>query len=169
MADSQHPMLELMIIGGSAGSLDVVLSIISALNDAPFPVVVVLHRKETNDNLLSDLFRSRSNLHVRTVEANETLSAGTIFLAPPDYHLLVEKDGMLSLDLSERINYSRPSIDVCFETAAEAFGDRLVVVLLSGSNADGTAGVSRVKEMGGITIVQDPSTAESPFMPAKAI
>ena len=103
------------------------------------------------------------------MEDKTALVPGNIYVAPPDYHLLFEKDGLLALDTSEKVNYSRPSIDVSFESAASVYGSSLLAILLSGANADGTKGLTAVKSAGGKTAVQDPKTAEMPFMPEHAL
>lgn len=160
----------LLIIGGSAGSFDVILELLSYLRtDLPFPVIIVLHRKNNSQSNLTDLFNSKTKLEVKEAEEKETLSAGDVYIAPADYHLLIEKDKTLSLDFSEKVNYSRPSIDVTFETAAEAYGPKLVCMLLSGASSDGTEGLKTVKRYGGTVIVQNPLTAKVGYMPGQAI
>ena len=162
--------IKLMVIGGSAGSLDVILRALPDVStDVSFPVVIVLHRKSSFDSALADLFGTKTRIIVKEAEEKELLTPGCIYLAPADYHLLIEKDHTLSIDYSERVHYSRPSIDVTFETAAEAYGSTLAAVLLSGANADGAEGLLRVQEAGGITAVQDPATAEVGYMPAQAM
>jgi two-component system chemotaxis response regulator CheB len=158
-----------LIIGGSAGSLDVLLKVLPVLDvRLNFPIVIVIHRKHGTDSLLPDLLSSRTKLKVKEVDEKERLKAGFIYIAPSDYHLLIERDGTFSLDYSEKINYSRPSIDVTFQTAAEVYQDKLACLLLSGSNADGVNGLKSVKEWGGMAYIQDPSTAQVAYMPAQA-
>ncbi len=160
----------LFVIGGSAGSLEVLLRVIPLLNtNLSFPVIIVLHRKSSLDSVLTDLFASKTELKVVEAEEKDTLLPGCIYIAPADYHLLVEKDGTVSLDFSEKVNFSRPSIDVTFETAAEAYGRHVACLLLSGASSDGTQGLRLVKSAGGLTIVQSPSTAEIAYMPQHAI
>lgn len=160
----------LVIIGGSAGSLEVLLKILPRLNEATsFSIVIVLHRKSAEDTILEDLISVKASIPLREVEDKVKISPGFIYVAPSDYHLLFEKEEVLSLDTSEKINFSRPSIDVSFESAADVYGSSLVGILLSGANNDGTEGLIAIKEAGGITIVQDPATAEMPFMPQNAI
>lgn len=161
---------KVLIIGGSAGSLDALLKIFPKLEtNNSFAIVIVLHRKNAEDTTLEELIAVKSHIPVMEVEDKTELLPGHIYIAPSDYHLLFEKNDLLSLDASEKINYSRPSIDVAFESAAEAYGSSLTGILLSGANADGTAGIKAIKEAGGITIVQDPKTADVPFMPNHAI
>jgi len=159
-----------LIIGGSAGSLDVLLEIFPAINsNINFPIILVIHRKPTNESLLSDLLQARTSLKVIEAEEKEFLMAGNVYIAPADYHLLIEQDHTFSLDYSEKVNYSRPSIDVTFQSAAEVFKDELVCVLLSGSNADGVDGLKRVNNFGGKVVIQNPDTAIMPYMPQQAM
>lgn len=167
---AQDAIKKVFIIGGSSGSFDVLLYLLPLLQPLnASTMIIILHRKNVYDTALTDVFSYRTNITVKEVEEKEPLMPGFIYIAPADYHLLIEKDYTFSLDVSERINYSRPSIDVSFETAAEAFEQKLIAILLSGSNIDGTHGLEVVKEFGGITIVQNPATADSPFMPQQAI
>lgn len=160
---------KVVIIGGSAGSLDVLLKILPQLQIPSFSIIIVIHRKNTDDNALEELIASKSQIPVKEVEDKTALFPGYIYIAPSDYHLLCEKNDLLSLDISEKINYSRPSIDVTFESAADAYGSSLVGILLSGANNDGTDGLIAIKNAGGTTVVQKPETAEMPFMPNNAI
>lgn len=139
------------------------------LTSITYSLVVVLHRKSAEDNTLEELIAAKTAVPVTEVEDKTPMLPGHIYIAPSDYHLLFENDDTLSLDTSEKVNYSRPSIDVSFESAAEVYGESLSVILLSGANADGTAGLIAVKNAGGTIIVQDPETAEMPFMPNNAI
>jgi two-component system chemotaxis response regulator CheB len=135
----------------------------------PFATLVILHRNSTFDSSLEDLFATRTTLPIKEVEEKEPVLPGIIYVCPSDYHVLFEKDKSFSLDYSERINFSRPSIDVSFRSAADIYANELVCVLLSGGNADGVDGLEYVKDLGGLTIVQDPATAEVPYMPQHAI
>ena len=163
------PDLKVVVIGGSAGSLEVLLQILPKLSSAnSFALAIVVHRKSGEDTALEELISVKSMLPVAEVEDKSPLLPGFIYIAPANYHLLFEKNKLLSLDISEKINYSRPSIDVSFESAAAAYGPNVVGILLSGANADGTEGLKAIKSAGGTTIVQDPSTAEMPFMPNHA-
>ncbi|WP_293744915.1 chemotaxis protein CheB [uncultured Pedobacter sp.] len=160
---------EALIIGGSAGSLDVLLEIFPALRkDIRFPIVLVVHRKPSNESLLTDLLKSRTTLAVGEAEEKEFLAPGKVFIAPADYHMLIEEDRSISLDYSEKINYSRPSIDVTFQSAAEVFKEKLVCILLSGSNSDGVEGLKCVNSFGGKVVIQNPDTAIMPYMPQQA-
>lgn len=161
---------KIVIIGGSAGSLEVLLQVIPKLTELRnFSLVIVLHRKNDDDSTLEELFALKTTIPVKEVEDKTPLVSGNIYIAPADYHLLFEKSGVLSLDISEKINYSRPSIDVSFESVAEAFGNKVIAILLSGANADGTEGLKNIKKFVGKTIVQDPASAQMPMMPQHAI
>lgn len=159
-----------LIIGGSAGSLEVLLAILPDLSpELSFPIIIVVHRKLGQDSLLSELLSSKTSLRVKDIEEKEKIMSQTIYIAPSGYHLLLEKDFTFSLDYSEKVNYSRPSIDVTFQSAAEVYTDKLACLLLSGSNADGVHGLKTVKRYGGELLVQDPNTAAVDYMPSRAI
>lgn len=159
-----------LIIGGSAGSLEVLLKVLPSLNPLlSFPIIIVIHRKPDADSLLPDLLSSRTSLKVKEADEKEPIQAGTIYIAPSDYHLLIEQDYTFSLDYSEKINFSRPAIDATFQTAAEVYKEKLVCILLSGSNSDGVDGLKSAKIWGGIAAVQDPESAQVPYMPAQAM
>jgi len=159
-----------VIIGGSAGSLEVLIKVLPQLTPIPdFALVIVLHRKSAEDNTLEELISMKTIIPVKQVEDKTMLLPGFVYVAPSDYHLLFETNGELSLDISEKVNYSRPSIDVSFESAAEVYGPKLTGILLSGANADGTHGLQVIKQQGGTVVIQDPATAEMPYMPRTAL
>ncbi|WP_231490591.1 chemotaxis protein CheB [Pedobacter sp. Leaf170] len=159
-----------LVIGGSAGSLDVLLEVFPALKaEIDFPIVLVTHRKSGSDSLLTDLLKGRTSLNVHEVEEKQEMLPANVYIAPADYHLLIEQNHTFSLDYSEKINYSRPSIDVTFQSAAEVFKSELVCILLSGSNADGVEGLKIVNKHGGMVVIQNPSTALMPYMPQQAV
>lgn len=161
---------KVIIFGGSAGSLAALMQILPQLPVINFfAIVIVLHRKSTDMETLEELIRLKSVIEVKPVEDKVPILPGFIYVAPSNYHLLFEKNNLLSLDTSEKINYSRPSIDVSFESAAEVYGNQLIGILLSGSNSDGTQGLKAIQNKGGTIIVQDPESAEMPFMPTNAI
>ncbi|MHA3788410.1 chemotaxis protein CheB [Flavobacterium hauense] len=161
---------KVLIIGGSAGSLEVLMEMLPKLAFVPtFAIVLVLHRKSAEDSTLEELISYKTTIPVKDVEDKTPLLPGFIYIAPSDYHLLFEADNVLSLDTSEKINYSRPSIDVSFESAAEVYGAALAGILLSGANADGTEGLLAIKKAGGVIVVQVPETAQMPFMPMNAL
>jgi two-component system chemotaxis response regulator CheB len=161
---------KIVVIGGSAGSLEILLQLIPKITSPlSFAIVIVLHRKSSSDSSLVDLLASRTKISVTEVEDKELILPNHIYLAPGDYHVLFEKNKTFSLDFSEKINYSRPSIDVAFESAADAYNKDLTCLLLSGANADGSAGIKAAKQEGAQVAVQDPDTAGSPQMPLMAI
>ena len=161
---------KILLIGGSAGSLEVLMSILPKVNPiSKIALVIILHRKSAADTTLENLIAMKTTIPLVKVEYTEILKPGYIYIAPSDYHLLFEKNKQLSLDVSEKVNYSRPSIDVSFESAALAFGDKCIAILLSGANSDGTEGLKTLQNHGGIVIVQNPKTAMMPFMPQSAI
>lgn len=161
---------KLLVVGGSSGSMEIVLQFLPSIStNLKIPIVIVLHRKSFSDSALIDLFSSKTSLPVKEAEDKEPIKTGTIYVAAADYHLLIEKNKIFSLDYSEKINYSRPSIDVSFETAADTFKENLICLLLSGANADGVEGLMSAKKCGGIVAIQDPITASVPYMPKYAL
>ena len=159
-----------LIIGGSAGSLDVLIRVLPSIStDILFPIIIVTHRKQGTDSMLANLLAAKTRLTVKEIEEKEEILPKTIYIVPSDYHLLIERNFTFSLDYSEKVNYSRPSIDVTFQSAAEVYTNKLACILLSGSNADGVNGLISVNDYGGEVAVQDPSTAQVDYMPAQAI
>lgn len=162
--------VKLIVIGGSAGSLDVLLPAFPRFADAGMPpLVIVLHRRGGEDSALIDLFASRTRIPVKEAAEKEKIAAGTIYIAPPDYHLLIEKDLTFSLDYSEKVNHSRPAIDVTFQTAIDACRNELALILLSGASEDGADGMEAGAAAGAILAVQHPETAEVSYMPEQAL
>jgi len=160
----------LLVIGGSAGALLPVLDLVSLLRyPSSLSVILVLHRKASDVDTLVELLASRTSFDVKDIDDKDSLRPGWIFVAPPDYHVLLEKDLTLSLDDSEKINFSRPSIDVTFESAATVLGGKVACLLLSGANADGVAGLVVAKSKGAFIAVQDPAESEFPVMPQQAL
>jgi two-component system chemotaxis response regulator CheB len=167
--DALTKKCKVLLIGGSAGSIEVLMEILPRLHPIHvIAIVLVLHRKSAEDSTLEDLIAAKTIISVVKVEDKVTLRPGFLYIAPSDYHLLFEKNNQLSLDVSEKINYSRPSIDVSFESAAIAFGSKCTGILLSGANVDGTAGLQAIQEHGGTVILQNPENAIMPFMPQNA-
>lgn len=161
---------KLLVIGGSAGALVMALKLIPLLKkEMDLSVIIVFHRKSSEENVLLDVLATRTAFTVKEADDKDQIVPGVIYLAPADYHLLLEKDGSITLDDSEKINYSRPSIDATFESAAEVYGASLICVLLSGANADGVSGLSIAKRLGSTIIIQDPASAEVPYMPETAL
>lgn len=162
--------IELIVIGGSSGSLDVVIELLKNIReDFDLPIILVLHRLKNTRAYLADLFNRHSVLEVKEIEEKEKIKKGTVYIVPANYHLLIESDHTFSLTVSEKVNFSRPSIDVTFESAAIIFQEKLAGVILTGANRDGAAGINAVKRMGGLCIVQDPKTATMKTMPESAI
>jgi two-component system chemotaxis response regulator CheB len=165
------PEFKVIAIGGSAGCFDTLRKILSTLPEVlDLPIIIVIHRQKNVvselDNILSQY---ASNRRVVEPDDKEMLQPNCIYLAPQNYHLLIEKNGTLSLDYSEAIHYSRPSIDVTFESVAQVYGSGALGILLSGANLDGTAGIKKIVEKKGVAIVQDPTTTTYSFMPQNAI
>ena len=161
---------KVLIIGGSAGSLHALMDILPNLPAVKsFAFVIVLHRKHSDDTNLEELLKIKSHTPLQLIEDKMQFKSGYLYVAPSNYHLLFEKNGTLALDSSEKVNYSRPSIDVSFEAAAEIYGSNVIGILLSGSNADGTAGLQAIHRAGGTVVVQNPTSADMPFMPNNAI
>ena len=157
-------------IGASAGAVQALLAVLPALPASfPLPVLVVVHVPPDRDNVLVPLLRTKCRLAVKEAEDKEPLVGGGVYFAPSDYHLLVETTGHLALSTDEPVNYSRPAIDVLFESAADAFGAGLVGVVLSGANHDGAAGLKAVAEAGGVAIIQDRAEAYATAMPDAAL
>ncbi len=162
--------IKAVVIGTSAGGLYALKKLIPALPaDFPCPVLVVQHMSPHSDNYMARMLDELSPMKIKEADEKELIVPGTVYIAPPDYHLLVESDYTLSLSMEEKVNYSRPSIDVLFETAADVYGSHLLGIVLTGANADGANGLLAVKKKGGYTIVQHPDDAESPAMPRAAI
>lgn len=162
--------ISLLVIGGSAGALEPLMTIIGTLPDQlAAPVALVLHMTPRQPSLMPQLLARTSARRVREPEDKEPLELRTIYVAPPNYHMLVETDGRtIALSVDDPVQYSRPSIDVLFESAAEAFGANTAAIVLSGSNADGAEGLARIAAAGGLAIVQDPITAAHDTMPRAA-
>lgn len=158
------------VIGASAGGIAALGQILPLLPSSyPIPLVIVLHIPSDSQSLLPGIFASKVHLNVKEADEKESIRPGTIYFAPPGYHLLLERNGTLSLSLEPPVHFSRPSIDVLFETAADAYGKNLVGVLLTGANEDGAGGIQKIESMGGIVLIQDPARAQMPTMPASAI
>jgi two-component system, chemotaxis family, protein-glutamate methylesterase/glutaminase len=162
--------IEAVVIGASAGGFEALLTVLTGLPSAyPMPVVVVLHLPDNHESKLAELFGYRLALRVREARDKETLEPGVLYFAPSGYHLSIETDRSFSLSCEERVSYARPSIDVLFASAADAYGKSLAAILLTGANYDGAAGLAGIRIAGGLTIAQDPATAEVSTMPEAAI
>lgn len=137
--------------------------------DLPVPVLIVQHMSPDSDSYLIERLNELSDIKVKEAEDKEKVREGVVYFAPPNYHLLVDDEGILSLSGDERVNYARPAIDVLFESAADVYCPGLIGVILTGANQDGSAGLKKIKEEGGIAIVQDPETAFVDRMPRAAL
>lgn len=165
-----NQVYQLIVIGCSMGGMAAMEAVFSPLpEDFRVPIIVVQHRYRTSGEALPAFLRRHSKLNVVDATDKQWIRPGHVYLAPADYHLLVDRGGELSLSVEDAVSYSRPSIDVLFESASDAYLGNLIGVVLTGANADGARGAKRIKEHGGFVVVQDPGTAESPAMPQAAI
>jgi two-component system chemotaxis response regulator CheB len=162
--------LRAIAIGGSAGAIEVLQELLPALPAAcRLAVLVVLHQPRDRASLLAELFASRTPLKVCEPDDKQDIEDGCVYFAPSDYHLLVDAGPRISLSADEPVHFSRPAIDVLFESAAETYGPALLAIVLSGGNEDGAAGALAVRRAGGRVIVQDPAQARVAMMPRSAI
>jgi two-component system chemotaxis response regulator CheB len=152
--------IDAVVIGASAGGVEALSVVLTALPDAGrVPVFVVLHVPRDRPSVLVDVFSPKCRARVREATDKDPIEPGTIYFAPPDYHLLVEAGGTLALSSDEPVHFSRPSIDVLFESAADVYGAGLLGIVLTGGNADGADGLDAIRRAGGVTAVQDPAEA----------
>ena len=159
---------ELVVVGTSWGGLDALRSLVDGLPESfGMAVALVQHRHKDSDHLLRTLLQERSPLEVCEIEDKMPVEKGRVYLAPPDYHTLVER-GHFSLNTDAPVRFSRPSIDVAFLSAADSYAHRTVGVVLTGANGDGSVGLRNIFDRGGLALIQDPATAESPLMPLSA-
>lgn len=157
-------------IGVSSGGVQALKRLLGQLPaDFPLPLLIVQHLSPDAGDGLAGLLDELCAIRVKEADEQDRIVPGTAYLAPPNYHLLVERDGLLSLAADGRVSFARPSIDVLFESAAEAFGPALIGIILTGANADGSSGLRAVKQMGGVAIVQDPDDALARQMPLAAL
>jgi two-component system chemotaxis response regulator CheB len=162
--------IKAVAIGASAGAVQALQTILPALPAGyRLPVLVVVHVPPDRANQLVPLLQAKCRTTVREAEDKEPVAAGVVYFAPSDYHLLVEADHSLALSTDEAVNYSRPSIDVLFESAADAYGEGLLGVILTGANHDGAAGLKAIVDAGGMAIVEDPAGAYASAMPRSAL
>ena len=168
---TQHPApIEAVVIGASAGAVEALSTILPNLSSGfSLPIIIVVHLPADKKSVMADLFRTKCALRVCEAEDKEPIAPGNVYIAAPDYHLLVELDHRLSLSSEEPVSFSRPSIDVLFESAADAYGSGLLGIVLTGANSDGAAGLRAVCHAGGTAVVQDPASAASPTMPLAAL
>jgi len=159
-----------IIIGSSAGCLDALSTILPALPaDYPYPIMVVVHLPSDKESLLATLLNQKCALTIQEAEDKEPLLPGHVYIAPPNYHMLVDDDESIALSVDDEVMYSRPSIDVSFQSAAIMYGPRLIGIILTGANNDGAAGLASVATEGGFTLIQDPAEAYAAAMPEYAM
>ncbi|MBV8853847.1 MAG: chemotaxis protein CheB [Sinobacteraceae bacterium] len=162
--------IEAVVIGASAGGIEALSVLLPALpQNLRAPVFIVLHLPRERPSLLVEIFERRCALRVKEAEDKEPIAAGTVYFAPPDYHLLIEATGQLALSADEAVHYSRPSIDVLFQSAADVYAEKLLGIILSGGSEDGTDGLQAVHTAGGVTVVQQPEDALVPYMVRSAL
>jgi two-component system chemotaxis response regulator CheB len=161
---------EAVVIGASAGGMEALKKLLAVLPKSfGAPIVIVQHLSPHSDNYLSRRLNELCKIHVKEADEKEKITAGTVYIAPPNYHLLIEQDKTLSLSADSKVNYSRPSIDVLFDSAAEVFRKGLIGIILTGANNDGSKGLKNIRNFGGLAIVQEPESAEISAMPRAAI
>jgi two-component system chemotaxis response regulator CheB len=161
---------QIVAMAASAGGLNALSQVLAAIPaDFPAPIVVVQHLDPRHRSLMATILGRRTALRVTEAKQGERAVPGTVYLAPPDHHLLIDASGVLTLTHTELVHFVRPSADLLFESAAAGFGERAIAVVLSGSGSDGTMGVRAIKKMGGTVIVQDQQTSEYYGMPGAAV
>ena len=159
-----------IVMGGSAGAMKAMSVLLPYFPEKyTLPVIVALHLHPRQNRYFLEHFNKLCALNVKEADEKENIQPGYIYFAPPNYHLLIENNKTFSLSTDERVNFSRPSIDVLFESAASVYGARLAAVILTGANSDGADGLCAIKKKGGVVVVQDPQAAESSYMPAAAL
>ncbi len=168
--ESLRERIDAVVIGASAGGIQALSVLLPSLPATLRPsLFIVLHLPRERPSVLAEIFQTRCAVPVREAEDKEPAEPGTVYFAPPDYHMLVEKTRQIALSTDEPVNYSRPSIDVLFESAADAYGERLLGIILSGGNQDGAAGLQTVHRAGGVTVAQEPDHAEAKLMIVSAL
>jgi len=164
-----HSSFEIIVVGASIGGLKALQTLLSGLPDSfPVPIVIVQHRAKDSETGLCEFLALHSRLPISEPEDKEPILPGHAYLAPRDYHLLVEKDSF-ALSTDPAVGFARPSIDVLFESAADQYGEKTIGVILTGANRDGARGLAAIKSRGGLALVEDPALATCPEMPEAAI
>jgi two-component system chemotaxis response regulator CheB len=159
-----------VVVGASAGGSQALAEILGRVpSDCHLPILVAQHLHPDDEGGFAERLDRQTPLRVVTPCDKQSIAAGTVYVAPANYHLLVERNGTLALSTANRVNWSRPSIDVLFESAASVWGQQVLAILLTGASNDGTQGLRMVKALGGTTVVQDPATAQYPAMPRSAV
>jgi two-component system chemotaxis response regulator CheB len=162
--------VDAIVIGASSGGVEALSVLLPSLPARlRLPVFVVLHLPPDRPSRLADIFSRKCAVPVREAEDKQPVEAGTVYFAPPDYHLLLDVGPTLALSTDEAVNFSRPSIDVLFESARDIYGHRLLAMLLTGASHDGAAGIYAIRRAGGCAVVQRPDTAQAPLMPESAL
>jgi two-component system chemotaxis response regulator CheB len=170
MANEEAPGFGIVALASSAGGLSALSEILSALpRDFPVPLGIVQHLDPRHRSLMAKILSGRTPLAVKEAEDGESLQPGTVYVAPPDKHMLIDQDGMISLTHSELVHFVRPSADLLFESIAASYKERSIAVVLTGSGSDGSMGVQAIKKMGGTVIAQDETSSEFFGMPGAAI
>jgi len=161
---------DVLLLGGSAGSFNLIFQVVKNLPpDLNKTVIIVIHRKKNFQSEIEKMFSENSRMPLKEISDKDKINKNTVYIAPANYHTLIEKEGYFSLDVSEAVWFSKPSIDVTFDSAADVYNERCTAILFSGANQDGAQGMLKLKNAGSLTIVQDPSEAEMPEMPDAAI
>jgi len=161
---------DVLLLGGSAGSFNLIFQVVKNLPpDLNKTVIIVIHRKKNFQSEIEKMFSENSRMPLKEISDKDKINKNTVYIAPANYHTLIEKEGYFSLDVSEAVWFSKPSIDVTFDSAADVYNERCTAILFSEANQDGAQGMLKLKNAGSLTIVQDPSEAEMPEMPDAAI
>ncbi|HXE98408.1 MAG TPA: chemotaxis protein CheB [Dongiaceae bacterium] len=170
MQNRSERAFKAVVIGVSTGGVSALKMVLGALPaDFPIPVLVVTHITPDSDDGLAVLLDTLCAIRVKEADEHEALAPGTVYLAPANYHLLVERSDTLALSIDPPVNFARPAVDVLFESAAEVYGPSLIGVIMTGAGSDGSNGLLKIKNSGGVTIVQDPADAEMDSMPRSAL
>jgi len=168
--EGYHGGYRAVVVGVSMGGVEALQVLFGGLPaHFPLPILVVHHISPNAGSDLANLFNSHTELHVKEADEEELILPGTVYLAPANYHLLIERDCRIALSTDPHVNFSRPSVDVLFESAANVFGPALVGIILTGANSDGSRGLKMIKEKGGLAIIQDPADAQTDNMPRSAL
>jgi len=170
MRKSNRRLFKAVAIGVSTGGVSALKFLLGALpSDFSVPILVATHITPDSDNGLALLLDSYSAIRVKEADEQETLSSGAVYLAPANYHLLVERGGTLALSVDPPVNFARPSVDVLFESAADVYGSALIGIIMTGAGCDGSRGLLQIKNRGGLTIIQEPADAAMDSMPQSAL
>ncbi len=162
--------LEAVVIGTSAGGIDALTRVLPSLPPTtPVPILIVVHIPRERPSLLTEIFRHKCTMRVEEAVDKADIKPGRIYFAPPDYHMLIDRGPQIALSVDDVIQFSRPSIDVLFESAADVYGKNLLGILLTGGNEDGASGLAYIAKCGGTTVLQDPAEAAASAMPEGAL